>query len=111
MKLRSLWSILVAIPIAANATGGSGGPATTITSVTVDSWDQLINITGSWGGNPDGCGVHTFAVIQMSTPNYKDMLAAALMASAAGKTVSLWFNTCLNTPWGNAPIITSITVN
>jgi hypothetical protein len=108
MKLRLLWSVLAALPMAAGASGSSG--TASISSFNVDTWDQLVSITGSWA-NPDGCGVSSFAVIQMSTPNYKDMLAAVMLASASGKTVSLWFNGCFASPWGNAPSVTLITVN
>ncbi len=109
MKLKLLGSLLAAaLPIAAHA-GGSGG-TTTVTAVTVDTWDQLISLGGSWA-NPDSCGVHNIAIFQMSTTNYKDMLAAALTASSSGKTLTLWFNGCIATPWGNAPLVTVLTLN
>ena len=107
MKPRLLPLLLTALPIAANASGSSG--TTTITAFNVDNSDQLIAITGSWA-NPDSCGTSAFAVIQMSNTSYKDMLAATMMASASGKNVNLWFNGCMATPWGNAPVVTVITV-
>ena len=100
--------LLAALPVTVSATG-AGGTAT-ISSFTVDTWDQLISVSGPWT-NPDNCGVATFFVIQMSNANYKDLLAAVMMASASGKTIGPWFNGCVATPWGNAPLVSIIGVN
>jgi hypothetical protein len=99
-----LWAYL---PIAAYAWGSSGtGP---ISQFNVDPPDQLIAVNGSWA-NPDSCGTSGFGVIQMTNANYKDLLAAIMMASASAKNVNLWFNGCVATPWGNAPLVTIVTV-
>jgi hypothetical protein len=107
MKSKLVCLLIAALPMAANAAGSSG--TTTITSINVDSWDQIASINGSWA-NPDGCGVSAFAIIQFSNAYYKDMLAMALTAFATGSTVNLYFSGCVSTPWGNAPLIVEASV-
>ncbi len=107
MKTKLLWLLLAVLPMAANA---QSGDTTTIISFVVDTADQLIRVNGSWA-NPGGCGLSNFFVIQMSSPNYKDLLSAVMMASATGGTAGPWFSGCVNTPWGNAPVASIIEVN
>jgi len=109
MKKRLIWGLLAALPMAANASGSSG--TTTIGSITVDTWNQMISIVGTttWS-NPDACGSSSFVILSFSNANYKDVLAAAMMASASGKTVSFFLNGCVASPWGNAPVVTAISV-
>jgi hypothetical protein len=110
MKLRLLSSLLaVLLPIAADASGTGG--TTTIQAFAIDTSFQMVNLIGSvtWS-NPDSCGSSSLVVIQMSTTNYKDQLAAIMLASASGKSVSLWVNGCVASPWGNVPLVESVTV-
>jgi hypothetical protein len=116
VKLRLIIALLCAMPLVAFANGGSAGSGT-LAGVTVDTWDQIVGLSGSvaWS-NPDACGGTTTAgvvLITMSTTNYKDLLATALTAAAAGKSVFLWVVGCSYSPWstGNsAPVVTAITV-
>jgi hypothetical protein len=96
------------LPAVATAAGSAGTQQ--IANVGIDTGSALTSVTGvaAWS-NPDGCATSAFVVLQVSNPQYRDVLAAVLMASASGKTVNFWVNGCLSTPWGVAPIVQSIT--
>jgi hypothetical protein len=91
----------------ANASGGSG--TQTIGSIVVDVSADVVMIVGSsaWN-NPDGCAVSTIVAISMSNTHYNDILAAALMASATGKSAAFYISGCVSTSWGTAPQILTI---
>jgi hypothetical protein len=114
MKTRLLAALLTAVPIITFANGGSAGSGT-LTGVTVDTWDQIVGLSGSWS-NPDSCGGTANAgvvLITMSTTNYKDLLAVATTAAATGKSLAIWVVGCSYSPWstGNsAPVVTAITL-
>jgi hypothetical protein len=102
---------LALIPLAANAGGNAGSYI--LSSVQVDSYDGLVAISGpsNWA-NPDGCGIASVVVIQMSNPYYRDLLATVLTASATGKTVTFYVVGCASTNWGGtAPIVDAATIN
>lgn len=65
-------------------TSGSG----TIQSLEVDSYDQIVVITGAtnWS-NPDGCSSSNFVILQTSNSMYKDTLATILSSATAGKNI------------------------
>ncbi len=98
-----------AFPSAVRASGDGGTQP--ISSVGFDSTDALATLnSGTQWGNPDHCGISTFVVLQTSNPYYRDMLSLAATAVATGQSVALWLSGCVNTPWGNAPIVAIITV-
>ena len=98
------------IPMVAFATGGPSG-SQPISIVQTDTQNGFIEIVGAsaWG-NPDGCTNPSTIVVPFSNTEYKDMLASALMASAAGKNVQFWVVGCATTPWGTEPIAVTIMV-
>lgn len=100
--------------IAATALADGSSGTLKIANVTVDTSDQVMQATGSqtWS-NPDSCATSSFVVIQDSAANpyFKDMVAAVMAAAAAGDTVSFWLHGCVSSPWGVAPLATSVTVN
>lgn len=112
MKIRRLWPIFAALPMtAANAAGSSG--ISTITNVNLDTYNQFAVFTGAttWN-NPDNCSASAVVVLPFSNQYYKDVLAAVLMASATGKTVSFWLGGCTWTPWATSqPVVLSVSVN
>ena len=95
-------------PMVADATGGASGTQQ-ITQINTDSYNGFIEIfcVSAWG-NPDGCSNASTVVVPLSNPNYRDMLASALMASATGKNVQFWVVGCASTPWGTEPIAVTI---
>lgn len=99
---------LLLFPAMALATGGASG-SQPLTMVAVDTASGFVEITGpaNWG-NPDGCTNPSTAVIPFSNSNYRDLLANALMASAADKNVQFWFIGCATTPWGTEPIVVTV---
>jgi len=97
------------LPMVADATGGPSG-AQQIAQIATDTYNGFIEIVGpsAWG-NPDGCSNPSTIVVPFSNTGYRDILAAALMASAAGKNVQFWVVGCATTPWGTEPIAVTIT--
>ena len=92
---------------AVSAAGGSGQRF--LSRVFVENGRVYIHADGAWG-NPDGCGVSTFGVVQPTTPSQEYFLSAALTALTARKEISLWFSGCAS-GWGTThPIITRIDV-
>jgi hypothetical protein len=109
MKGRYMWMLLALLPLAASANGTSG--TNTINNIGIDTATGLINISGnSTWNNPDACGTSTFLIVQFSNPYYREVLAGAMLASAAGKNVVFGLSGCISTPWGVAPLATTITV-
>jgi hypothetical protein len=110
VKLLKLMFALVLLPGLAVAQGGSG--TTTISSLLLDSsYNELMIVGTTPWSNPDGCANSTIVLVPTSSSMYKDILAAALTALAAGKTVSFWVTGCPNSAWGTAPQAVLIQIN
>ena len=111
MKPKMAALLLTALPATVFGAGSSGTGA--IQAMQVDPTDQDIIITGvsAWN-NPDSCAQSSYVAIQYSNPGYKDLLATALAAATAGKTVNISLSGCITLAWGaNVPIVTAVSVN
>jgi hypothetical protein len=105
--VRTLGLFCVLFSSTAMADGSSGQQ--TISSFAVDTKDQLVWVTGptAWS-NPDGRGSSNLALVQFSNPYYRDLLAEITTAYAAGKSVAFGLSGCVNSPWGNAPVVVTV---
>lgn len=94
-------------PIAAFAYSNTG--SSTITGVSVDTVNNVIDVSGTWS-NGEGCQTAAVIAIPMSG-NYKDLEAAVFAAYVSGKAVSFWVNGCVYSGGdGDAPSAYSIVI-
>ena len=108
--MKSLVTALLALaPISAFGAGSTGSVVPT--SYEVDSWNQVLIVSGSWA-NPDSCGTSSYVIIQMSNSSYKDMFATVLAAGIAGKALSFWVSGCMTGSWGvTAPTVLDTSIS
>ena len=106
-RFKLLWSLLAGLPVAAGA--GASGSAI-ITEIIVDPTDGVIGIEGAWA-DTQHCARYDIAIIRMSDTNYKDELAAALTAFASGRTANFQYSGCINSPWGEEPLVAWMNIN
>lgn len=110
MRLRYLVLWVAAIPMLASADGFSG--IRTIKTVHVEGPYFARIIATSPFDNPDGCGSSTGVLIRNVDAQYKDALAAAMLAFATGQPVKFYTTGCAATSWGyTEPVVFSISVN
>jgi hypothetical protein len=96
-------------PLAAMANGSSGMQA--ITGLSVGSTSQLVWISGpaAWS-NPDNSGTSNIVVLQLTNIYSRELLVEATAGSIGGKSIAFWLTGCTNPPWGNVPVVTSVTL-
>ena len=111
MKHTLVFLCFALLPVVTLGAGSSGSG--TVQSLEVDSYDQIVVVTGAanWA-NPDGCSGSSFVILQTSNAMYKDTLATLLSAATSGKNVTFWMSGCIPTPWGGtAPLVLDTTVS
>jgi hypothetical protein len=91
----------------------ASGPGGTqlVASFGIDVKNGFFNISGplDWA-NPDACEVSSFVTIPLSNAFYKDVEQAVIMANSTNKKIVVYVNGCVATPWGQAPLIQSVSV-
>jgi hypothetical protein len=111
MKIRIIFLLLSVFPLSAFASGNTA--ANTIQADQVDSTDQIVVVTGAsvWT-NPDACTNSGYVIVQGTNSWFKDLLAAALAAQVAAKTVIASVSGCYALPWGGtAPIAVALSIS